>query len=60
MAHVVDVCVEVAPFEEDEEHEPTKDTHEEQHLGNELQYNVAVPLEVPVCVCMCACVCVCV
>ncbi len=46
--NMVDIWVEVAPLEDDEEHQPAKDAHQKQQLRNELQEYVGVLLEVAV------------
>ena len=45
-ANLVGIRVEEAPLEEDEEHQPSKDTHEEENLRNKLHHNVQVAFEV--------------
>ena len=45
-AYGVGVFVVVAPLVEDEEYQPPKQTHQEQHLRNELNKDVDETLEV--------------
>ena len=45
-AYSVGVFVVVAPLVEDEEYQPPKQTHQEQHLRNELNKDVDETLEV--------------
>ena len=46
--HCIGIIVDVAPFEEDHENQPTKDANQEEHLWDEFYKQVDVTLEVPV------------
>ena len=45
-ANLVRVSIEEAPLEEDEEHQPSKEAHEEEELRNKLHDDVQVAFEV--------------
>ena len=47
ITHSVGVLIEVAPLEHDHEHQPAKNTQQEQNLRDELQQNIYIILKMP-------------